>query len=680
LIIKPFLMNLSICIILVTAIFVLFVSFSKREWSGNITLAAVILNGGISSWVAANAVLGHPYQEIINGSSIFGEIPIRIDALSGWFILMMNFTVLTGILYGRRYIKHYENKPGIIPLHFTCLILNHFSMIGIYCVQNSLAFLYIWETMALTSFVMVIFEYNKPETIKAGINFLIQSHICILFLTIGLIWVSTRTNSYDFNAINQYCASANPAISFLLYICFFIGFAIKAGFVPFHTWLPYAHPVAPSHVSGIMSGVMIKLGIFGILRMLLLVNQNYLIIGYVILIVSIISGVYGVILAIVQHNLKKLLAYHSIENIGIIGMGIGLGAIGIGIKNPYLAFAGFGGALLHTLNHSLFKSLLFYGSGTIYQAIHTLNIDSMGGLIKKMPKTAVLFLIAAIAICGLPPLNGFVSEFLLYLGFFEGIHSGSLSLTTVFILSIVGLVLIGGLALLCFTKAFGIIFLGQERGNFEHEIREAERSKLFPGYLIAIFIVIIGLFPQLFIRLLIQPVSLFTSGLNIGFPALKMIDNLVSINQVAWAFLLVIAAIWAIRYYVVRNSKAAASPTWGCGYTEPNSKMQYTASSYVRSYRKLLQPILMMNKKEEDIKGVFSKPIHSETHPYDKIEAGLIDYPLRLLYKLMARIRFLQTGNLRHYILYGVLFIFVIVIFSLISGGIVYLIKILKQI
>ena len=198
-------------------------------------------------------------------------------------------------------------------------------------------------------------------------------------------------------------------------------------------------------------------------------------------------------------------------------MGIGLGAIGIGIKNPYLAFAGFAGALLHTLNHSLFKSLLFYGAGTIYQAIHTLNIDSMGGLIKKMPQTAILFLIAAMAICGLPPFNGFISEFLIYLGFFEGIHPGSLSMTTIFILSIAALALIGGLALLCFTKAFGIIFLGQERSNFEHEIKEAEPSKLFPGYLIVLFILIIGLFPQIFIRLLINPVSLFTSGLSEDF-------------------------------------------------------------------------------------------------------------------------------------------------------------------
>ena len=673
-------MSLSILIICITAIFVLLVSFSKEAWSGTIALIAVLINAGISSYIAFNAVTGQSYQEILSGGSIFGDIPIRIDALSGWFILMMNFTVLTGILYGRRYMKHYENKSGMIPMHFVSFILNHVSMIGIFCVQNSLAFLYVWEMMALSSFILVVFEYKKPETLKAAINFLIQSHICILFITIGFIWVSSRTNSYDFNAVGQYCDSVNPAISSLLFLIFFIGFAIKAGFVPFHTWLPYAHPVAPSHVSGVMSGVMIKLGIFGILRMLLLVNQNYLSIGYFILIFSIISGLYGVILAIVQHDLKKLLAYHSIENIGIIGMGIGLGAIGIGIQNPYLAFAGFAGALLHTLNHSLFKSLLFYGAGTIYQAIHTLNIDSMGGLIKKMPQTAILFLVAAMAICGLPPFNGFISEFLIYQGFFEGIHFGSVALTTVLILSIVALVLIGGLALLCFTKAFGIIFLGSERNQSNHEVHEAEPSKLFPGYLVVLLILMIGLFPQLFIQLLINPVNLFTGSLGDGFPVLKLTDNLQSVSLVTWTFILAIAVIAAVKKWIGRNHKTSTSPTWGCAYVAPNSKMQYTASSYVRSYRKLIRPLLQMNKKEEDIEGVFSGSIGSETHPYDKIEVIFIDRPLKLLNNMLARVRFLQSGNVRHYVLYGVIFIFVILIFSLMSGAGISLIKLLKQI
>jgi hydrogenase-4 component B len=674
-----FSLDISLCITLVSISFILLIYFLKREHAGNIALAGVLINAGISSWISFKAVLGHPFQEILNGGSVLGEIPVRIDALSGWFILLMNFTVVTGILYGRRYMKPYENKRGIISLHFICFLINHFTMIGIFSIQNSLLFLYIWELMALSSFLMVIFEYSKPETIRAGINFLIQSHICILFITLGLIWVSSHTGSYDFNAITQYCNSVNPAISFSLYICFFIGFAIKAGFVPFHTWLPYAHPVAPAHISGVMSGVMIKLGIFGILRMLLLVNHNYLTIGYIILVISLISGVYGVILAVVQHNLKKLLAYHSIENIGIIGIGIGLGAIGTGLNNPFLAFTGFAAALLHTLNHSLFKSLLFYTSGTIYQAIHTLNIDSMGGLIKKLPRTAILFLVAAVAICGLPPLNGFVSEFLIYIGLFAGIHSGSLAITTFFILSVLGLVIIGGLALLCFTKAFGIVFLGNARSNYDHEIREAEPSKLFPGYLITLFIIAIGLFPQIFIRLLNNPVGLFINGFADAGSVKNVVTILQSVSLISWAFLIVLGIILGADHLVSRNRKKVIAPTWGCGFESPGSKMQYTASSYVRSYRKLMQPLLQMNKREEEIKGIFSRPIHSRTHPYDKVEAVLIDLPLKIMNWFLAKVRFVQTGNIRHYLLYGVLFITAIVAFALASDLVSYLIKLLKQ-
>jgi hydrogenase-4 component B len=356
-------------------------------------------------------------------------------------------------------------------------------------------------------------------------------------------------------------------------------------------------------------------------------------------------------------------------------MGIGLGAIGIGIQNPYLAFAGFAGALLHTLNHSLFKSLLFYGAGTIYQAIHTLNIDSMGGLIKKMPQTAILFLIGAMAICGLPPFNGFISEFLIYLGFIQGIHLGSLGLTTVLVLSIIALVLIGGLALLCFTKAFGIIFLGNERSQFDHEVHEAEPSKLLPGYLIVLFILIIGLFPQVFVKLLIYPVGLFTTSLGDSFPVLTLVDNLQSISLVTWAFILVIAVIVAIKLVIGRNHVTVTSPTWSCGYVAPNSKMQYTASSYIRNYRKLIRPMLVINKKEEKIKGIFSIPIVFETHPYDKIEAVFIDRPLKFLNNMLARVRFLQTGNVRHYILYGVIFIFIVLILSLLNDAGVYLIN-----
>ena len=378
-------MNLSLVIPAVILIFSFLIIWAKERRKGDIALLAVLISSGISSWIAIQALQGQSFEEKFYGGIIFGEIVIRADALSGWFILLTNFTMLTGILYGRHYMRAYEKSSSSISLHYISYILNHFAMIGIFCVQNMLGFLCIWEMMTISAFLMIIFEHGKMEILKAGINYLIQAHISITFLTLGFIWVSSYIGSYDFNAIAEYTLSAHPALSFLLFLCFFIGFGIKAGFVPFHTWLPHAHPAAPSHVSGIMSGVIIKLGIFGILRILLLIKINYTEVGYTILVISVISGVYGVMLAIIQHNVKKLLAYHSIENIGIIGIGIGLGCLGLGTNNPFLIFAGFAGALLHTLNHSLFKSLLFYVAGTVYQATHTMDIEKLGGLIKKMP-------------------------------------------------------------------------------------------------------------------------------------------------------------------------------------------------------------------------------------------------------------------------------------------------------
>jgi formate hydrogenlyase subunit 3/multisubunit Na+/H+ antiporter MnhD subunit len=672
-------MSFTVFIIIISAISIVLTCFVKDSGKRNISLAAVIINAGVSSWPAIYSIAGIPFQEIIPGGPVFGDIPIRIDALSGWFIIVLNFTVFTGILYGRSYMRQYENKSGIVTIHYISYIIIHVTMIGILIVQNIPAFLFIWEIMTLSAFILIIFEYNKPETIKAGINFLIQSHICILFLIIGFIWICAHTNSYDFNAIGQYCKSVNPAISLVVYLCFFIGFAIKTGFVPFHTWLPYAHPVAPAHISGIMSGVMIKLGIFGIIRMLILVNQNYLIIGYFILILSLISGLYGIILAIVQQNLKKLLAYSSIENVGIIGMGIGLGSIGIALKDPYLAFTGFAAALLHTFNHSLYKSLLFQIAGSVYQTIHTLNIESMGGLVKKMPQTAILFLVAGISICGLPPFNGFVSEFLIYLGLFKGIYSGSLALTTCLILSVTGLVLIGGLAILCFTKAFGIIFLGKERIQFGHLIKETSTAKLFPGYLISLFIVIIGIFPGVFIGILINPVNLISNGLTSHFPELKIIGTLNSISLLACSFILVKVIILLIKRFIVRKYQDIITPTWVCGYVAPNRRMQYTAGSYVRSFRKLVQPILMMNKKEDNITGMLSSPIHSQTLPYDKIESVFIDLPLKYFNKILGNVRFIQNGNVRHYILYGVIFIFLIVIYTIFGDAVSYILTMLKH-
>ncbi len=287
---------------------ILLIPFLSVRWKGIVSFVAVLLNAVISGYFAVNSLMGEVFSYLLPGSYVTGEIPVRIDALSGWFILIINLVFITGTLYGLFYMKAYKAQKNNLTLHFISLILNHAALLSICAIQNSFAFLIAWEIMAISAFLLIILEHEKIVTLRAGINYLIQAHFSIVFLMIGFMWVAHKTGSYDFNAITTYSASLPGPASLMLFGCFFVAFAIKAGFVPFHTWLPYAHPAAPAHVSGMMSGVIIKIGIFGILRMLLVVKTDYYTLGFIILTISVISGLYGVMLAILQHNLKKLLS------------------------------------------------------------------------------------------------------------------------------------------------------------------------------------------------------------------------------------------------------------------------------------------------------------------------------------------------------------------------------------
>jgi hydrogenase-4 component B len=672
------LINIFIAISVLAVIAILF--FNARG-KGIVTVSTVIILGLITSFFAIKALLGNQYEVILSGPLMFGKVPVRIDALSGWFILTINFTMLTGALYGFNYMKKYSDRKNEITFHCISYILLHFALLGTCMVRNSFAFLLFWEVMALSVFILVIFDHHKPETIKAGLNYLVQSHISIVFLMLGFIYFAFKTGSYNFDAITKFSGTQSSLEGTAIFICFFIGFAFKAGFIPFHTWLPYAHPAAPSHVSGIMSGVVIKIGIYGILRMLLLLKTDYTTVGYFILTISIFTGVYGVMLATIQHDLKKLLAYHSIENIGIIGIGIGLGCIGLGSANKWMAILGFSGALLHTLNHSLFKSLLFYSAGNILQATHNVNIERLGGIIKKMPRTAILFLVAAIAICGLPPLNGFISEFLIYAGLYNWLFSAGLISLIAIIFALTGLVLIGGLAVLCFTKAFSIIFLGNPRSEVTDGITETGFWQLFPMFMTVTLMILIGLFPSFFISALERPVNLYTHDIVFNMNLIKVgaIDSLQIINWLFVALIVLILVLAGVRKYFSRKKVIETGPTWGCGYDTTDSKIQYTASSYVRSYTKLAKPLLEIEKKEVEIGEVFPSQKHYETNPYDKIEHIFIDKPLKLLGKIAALFLFLQNGRLQRYILYGIIFITAVICLPLIIEKIISIFKLLNN-
>jgi len=675
-------MNLIKVFTTVPVLAILLIPFLKVKGKGIVLFAAIVLNAFLSGYLAVQTLSGKFLEFSFAGSLVTGPVNLRMDALSGWFILIINFVFITGSFYGLFYMKTYQKQKNNLTLHSIVFILLHTALISLCAIQNSLVFLIVWEIMALSAFFAVIFEHEKMATLSAGINYLIQSHVSIVFLMLGFIWVALKTGSYDFNSLTAYTTQHPGGSGLVLFLFFFIGFAIKAGFVPFHTWLPYAHPAAPAHISGIMSGVIIKIGIFGILRMITLIKTDFYTIGLVILAFSVISGLYGVMLAILQHNLKKLLAYHSIENIGIIGMGIGIGCIGLGTGNYLLASLGFAGGLLHTLNHALFKSLLFFTAGNVYQATHTLHIDHLGGLIRKMPQTALLFLIAAIAICGIPPFNGFISEFIIYSGFYYWMQGSLIGPLMTIIFSVLALVLIGGLALLCFTKAFGIVFLGNPRRKFDHEVKEVSFLQLLPLYLIAFLIVFIGVFPQIFMNALSLPVNLL-AGLptisDIPFPE-KTAELLQPVTWGTWIFILISLAVFGIRKLVMQNRKASIEPTWGCGYIAPTVKLQYTAGSFVRPYSKLFRPFLLSSKTQKDVEGLFPSGGSYETHIYDRIEKYLVDNPIAAYKSFLGRFLFLQNGKLQFYILYGIIFIVSVICVPLFYDQIVIFIDFIKQI
>jgi hydrogenase-4 component B len=626
-------------------------------------LFLTLLTIAITSVPAVNILLHAGEPAFIQSPGLRNfTVSFTIDNLSAFFILVTNFTFLTGLLYSHGYLKAYREtkSPVQFSLHYFNYNWLHFSMLAVLMLRDGVPFLISWELMAVSSFMLILFEAEKRETLKTAVNYLVQMHVGLVLLVIAFLLCEAKTGSMSFDALQSYFAShANTG----LFLLFFAGFAIKAGFIPFHTWLPGAHPAAPSHVSGVMSGVMIKMGIYGILRVLTHVQSDLYLIGVIILVISALSGLSGVMMAIVQHDLKKLLAYHSIENIGIIGMGIGLGMMGLGSNNSLLAILGFTGGLLHVFNHSLFKSLLFFSAGSVYKACHTRNIEELGGVIHKMPRTAAMFLIGSLAICGLPPLNGFISEILIYSGFFHGLSGGGIYQSIAFLLGFVSLVLIGGLAIFCFTKAFSIVFLGQPRTEKCRNINETGTGMLIPQYLITLLILLIGFFPLLFIKSL-------TGIISAQFHLLPdpywnhFTQMLTKISMMGGLLVLVILALFLIRHLATKNRIIVTGPTWGCGYTAGTSKQEYTGTSYAGNFAEIAAPLLQTKREYLPIlpEEIFPVKRSFVTHPVDVFQRWLgkgLDFSMLILKKL-AR---LQTGNIQHYILYA--FIFMLVIFVL---------------
>lgn len=665
-------MNYLLWFSLFIAIGILFIASTRGTGKKIIALLLVSIFSSVSISIPAFIALrGHAQQWFLDYLFPFGAIYLRLDGLSAWFILIIQFVMLMGIVYGLFYMRPYQKQNAHLSVHIISWLILQWSLSMACIVQHTLAFLMLWELITLSAFMLIIWEHGKKDTIKVGLNYLIQSHISVAILTVVFLVLHSKTGSYDFNSFKLF-SKLEPTTSLTLYLLMFAAFSLKAGFIPFHTWLPKAHPAAPSHVSGVMSGVIIKMGLYGILRFTLLFNGLILIPAWTLVFVGAFTAFYGVLHSTVQRNFKATLAFSSIENIGITGIAIGIGMLGMNFGKPFMIYAGFGAALIHILVHAMLKPALFFCAGTVYQLTHKLDMEQLGGLSSKMPRTSFLFSIAGMAISGLPPFGTFISEFLILSGIVYGIStlgfSASLSLVIVLIL----LSLTAGAAVLSFTRTSGIVFAGNARTSLPDHFDENHRTAYYPVIILISIALLVGCFPSIVFQILLYPLELFQSTIKEN-PVLDYNRIIAMLNQVGMATIALSALI--VGGYYLRKRKLSQRivkevPTWGCGYTAATPRIQYTGYAYSRGITNLFSVFFKIKRKEEISKEMFTSHNQAYAENEDIVEKTIIDMPVKILTLLLGLFGFLQNGRLQYYIMYGLIFmlaIFILTFFGIIA-------------
>ncbi len=641
-------------------------AWSNRRWSNILGASGAVLGCLTGLVPAVNALYTGRIEEVRCAWSVpFGAFIVRIDALSAFFLMPVFTLCALCAVYGMRYMASYDDRKrlGSFWLFYNILAA---SMVMTLVAANGVLFLIAWEVMALSSFFLVTFEDEKENVRRAGLTYLISTHLGTAFLLALFLLLGRQAGgaALDFDKFLAMRGQMAPIadIAFLLAV---VGFGAKAGFIPFHVWLPEAHPAAPSHVSAVMSGVMIKTGVYGLLRTLTFLGAPESWWGWLLIGIGLTSGILGVLFALAQHDLKRLLAYHSVENIGIIALGLGLGVLGAAANAPALAVLGFGGGLLHVVNHALFKGLLFLGAGSVLHGTGTGEIDLLGGLIKRMPWTAGTFLCAAVAISGLPPLNGFISEFMIYVGALLAVGEPTPAVAGIAV--IIGLALIGGLAAACFTKAFGIVFLGEPRSAHAVKGHEAAWGMLIPMLLLAAGCALIGLLAPTAVDLTHHAVAVVA-----GLPAPAVRERLAvamapmhKIVLAAATFVLLIGVLAWARRKMLSGRTVGQSCTWDCGYARPAASMQYTASSFAQPLTKMFEVFLRPVVKWEKPVEIFPDYASFHTKTEDVFTRNLYGPIFHGVERLASMLRFLQGGRVQFYVLYIAVTVLVLLVLNL---------------
>lgn len=595
-------------------------------------------------WTGRSVALRLPWQVP------FGSFHIAVDPLAALFIVMISLVSALAAIYGMGYLEACANRKhlGVTWCFFNLL---QASMLLIVLSRNGLLFVMAWEGMSLTSFFLVMFEHEKQAVRDAGWTYLTAAHLGAACLLALFVLLGGSNGSLDFDRL---AAPSGPLMAGILFVLAVLGFGAKAGFVPLHVWLPEAHPAAPSHVSAVMSGVMIKTGIYGLVRITLLLGPPPLWWGWALLIIGATSGILGVLYALAQHDLKRLLAYSSVENIGIVCMALGLWLLGVAARKPELAALGLMGGLLHLCNHAIFKSLLFLGAGAVKHGAHTLAIDRLGGLQKKMPHTALAFLIGAAAICGFPPLNGFVGELFIYMGAFGAVThaAGNGTLAVAGMIALLALSVIGALAAACFTKVYGIVFSGAPRSANALGAAEPPRSMRHPMTVLAGLCLLLGIGAPIGAAL-VSPVAAQLLGESAAVAAIVSVRPWLVALSLGGGFIAALTALLAVlRRRLHHGRSIARGPTWDCGYVAPTARMQYTASSFAWPIIDMMRWMIRPRVEACVDHGYFPRQAYLATHSADFFRQRLFVPLFRAVATVSNSLHWLQQGRNQLYVLY----------------------------
>ena len=617
------------------------------------------------------------------------QFTVRLDPLSAFFGLIVSLLGFALSLYSLGYARGFYGRKnvGVLGAFFNLLLL---ATTLVVMADNAFFFLMVWEIMALSAYCLVSFEHEKPETRSAGVLYFVMSHIgtgCImlgfllLFQASGRVLGNYGPDAYSFAGFHaltgnvSWLSSGSRDAAFLLFL---IGFGVKAGIVPLHTWLPAAHPVAPSNVSAFMSGVLIKTGIYGMTRVFFdFLGTPPMWWGVTVLSIGTISAVLGVLYALMQHDLKRLLAYHSIENIGIILMGFGASLMFLHMNHPLLATLALIAGLYHTINHAVFKGLLFLGAGAVLHTTHTRDMEQMGGLAKRMPQTAFFFLVGAVAISALPPLNGFVSEWLTYQSLLQGFGTTDSLLRLMFPIGGALLALTSALAAACFVKAFGITFLAQPRSEAAAQAHEAPLTMLLGQGVLVAACVFLGLFPTVFLRVL-DPLTQQLTGLQIS-QQLTLANGLVlsgvnqnggTVSTLGIAVLGVVLMFIPLALWLAfgQKTKTRIGPTWDCGHKGLTPRMEYTATGFSKPIRMIFKALFRPRRevqREYDFSPYFTTSIRFEAHVEEVFETRIYRPLQRQVLRLSRRMRALQAGSLQAYLIYIFITLLLLLLFAL---------------